>query len=206
MNLVSKNISFRGGILLCFSVTLFALSFPTMSWSDIYKFIDENGVVHFTNRPKNSKFRVYMKDYRQDRLLRTKFSASVGRPEDFEPIIISASTRYGVDANLVRAVIHAESGYNVNAISSAGAGGLMQLMPETARDLKVTDRFNASQNVDGGVRYLKFLIDTFHGDVRLALAAYNAGLARVVKYGGVPPFQETQQYVAKVLSLWKTGH
>ncbi len=182
---------------------LIVLVTAQVSLADIFRYVDHQGVTHFTNKPKHNQFKVYMKDLRQDHRLRTRFSAAVGRQEDFEPIILAASSRYGVDAGLIRAVIHAESGYNVHAVSSAGAGGLMQLMPDTARDLKVVDRFNASQNVDGGVRYLKFLLDTFRGDVHLALAAYNAGLSRVVKYGGIPPYRETRQYVAKVIDLWQ---
>ena len=108
-----------------------------------------------------------------------------------------------MSASLIRAVIQAESGYNPQAVSRAGAGGLMQLMPGTAKQLKVTDRFDPGQNVDGGVRYLKFLLDTFKGDVSLALAAYNAGLSKVAKYGGIPPYEETRTYVSRVLSYMR---
>jgi len=109
-----------------------------------------------------------------------------------------------VDRSLVKAVIHAESGYNPNAVSSKGAAGLMQLMPATAQNLKVANSFNPADNIRGGVRYLRFLLDTFKGDVTLALAAYNAGLGNVAKHGGVPPYEETRNYVSKVLNYQKT--
>ena len=112
--------------------------------------------------------------------------------------IASASARYEMDPNLIRAVIRAESSYNPNAVSSAGAMGLMQLMPPTAESLGVTDPFNISQNVHAGTRYLRNLLDRFEGDLELALAAYNAGEGNVRRHGGIPPFRETQNYVPRV--------
>ena len=118
-------------------------------------------------------------------------------PSDLEPVIASAAERYGVDPALVKAVIRAESGFRQEAVSRAGALGLMQLMPGTARALGV-DPADPAQNVDGGVKYLKQQLDRF-GNVEDALAAYNAGPGSVVRYGGVPPYAETQRYVAAVL-------
>jgi soluble lytic murein transglycosylase-like protein len=143
-----------------------------------------------------------MRDIKKDRKLRTAFRLPgyARNPAEFEPIIASCSRQYGVDSALVKAVIHAESGYNPNAVSPKGAQGLMQLMPKTAQGLKVADTMNPSDNIRGGVRYLRFLLDTFNGNESLALAAYNSGMGSVAKYGGVPPFQETRNYVAKVLS------
>lgn len=112
--------------------------------------------------------------------------------------IASASARYEMDPNLIRAVIRAESSYNPNAVSSAGAMGLMQLMPRTAESLGVTDPFNISQNVHAGTRYLRNLLDRFDGDLELALAGYNAGAGNVMRHGGIPPFRETQNYVPRV--------
>jgi len=118
---------------------------------------------------------------------------------DLDALIEGAAAKYGVEPGLVKAVVRAESGFNPTAVSPAGARGLMQLMPGTARALGVSDPFDAGQSVDAGVRYLKQQLDRF-GDVRLALAAYNAGPAAVAKYGGVPPYRETRNYVNRVLS------
>jgi len=186
-------------------ISFFSLHAPTVH-ADIYKYVDEEGVMHFTDAPTDNRFKIYMRDIKKDKKLRTNFKlAACGRnPEEFAQIINSLSTEYGVDKALIKAVIHAESGYNPNAVSPKGAKGLMQLMPKTAQDLKVCDTFDPKDNIRGGVRYLRFLLDTFKGDVSLALAAYNAGLSRVSRYGGIPPFEETRNYVAKVLSYQKS--
>ena len=117
----------------------------------------------------------------------------------YDDLIEAAASKHGVDAALVKAVVRAESGFNPAAVSPAGAQGLMQLMPSTAASLSVRNSFDPAENVDAGVRYLRQQMDKF-GDVRLALAAYNAGPTAVVKYGGVPPFSETQNYINRVLS------
>lgn len=174
--------------------------------ADIYRYEDEEGVVHFTDVPTDRRFKLFMRDLKKDKRLRTTFRLGecARNPEEFASIINQCSLEYGVDKALVQAVIHAESGYNPNAVSPKGAAGLMQLMPKTAQGLKVNDSFNPTENIRGGVRYLRFLLDTFKGDVTLALAAYNAGLSKVAKYGGIPPYNETRTYVAKVLSYQKS--
>jgi Transglycosylase SLT domain/Domain of unknown function (DUF4124) len=174
--------------------------------ADIYKYEDNDGVLHFTDAPTDRRFKVFMRDIKKDKKLRTTFrlSGCARDPKEFESIINSCALEYGVDTSLVKAVIHAESGYNPNALSPKGAAGLMQLMPKTAQGLKVSNSFDPSENIHGGVRYLRFLLDTFKGDVTLALAAYNAGLSRVAQYRGIPPFEETRNYVGKVLSYRKS--
>ena len=189
-------------ILAVYSCTLVG---TTTAKADIYRYVDEDDIVHFTDAPTDKRFKIFMRDLKKDKELRTKLKyASSVNPAEFEQLIKSCSEKYGVNPSLVKAVIHAESGYNPNAVSSKGASGLMQLMPGTAKSLKVADRFNPKDNVEGGVKYLRFLLDTFRGDVSLAVAAYNAGLNKVAKYGGIPPYNETRTYVNRVLSYMKS--
>jgi soluble lytic murein transglycosylase-like protein len=132
--------------------------------------------------------------------LRAKFKHK--KEHLFHPIIIRAANRHDVDPALVKAIIMAESGYNPNAISKKGAKGLMQLMPSTAEALGVEDVFNPEQNISGGVRYFKRLVNRFDGDVKLALAAYNAGSKKVRHYQGIPPYKSTQYYIKKVFKYY----
>jgi soluble lytic murein transglycosylase-like protein len=173
--------------------------------ADIYRYEDDEGIVHFTDAPTDKRFKIFMRDLKKDRQLRTKlqFASSVN-PAEYDQIISNCAAKYGVNPCLIKAVIHAESGYNPNAVSSKGASGLMQLMPGTARSLKVNNSFDPQDNVEGGVKYLRFLLDTFRGDVSLAVAAYNAGLNKVAKYGGIPPYNETRTYVNRVLSYMQS--
>ncbi len=142
----------------------------------------------------------------------TVSSAAAGTPSAAEPsplrkdipyhgIIVQVAGRYEVDPHLIRAIIFAESGYNPKAESKKGARGLMQLMPSTAKSLGVKDIYDPEENIDGGVRYFRSLLDRFDGDVRLALAAYNAGSRHVRNYEGIPPFRATQLYIKKVLKF-----
>ena len=121
----------------------------------------------------------------------------------FHPIILQVANRHEVDPALIKAIIMCESGYNPNAISKKGAKGLMQLMPLTAQALGVEDAFNPKQNISGGVRYFKQLVNRFDGDVKLALAAYNAGSKKVRRYQGIPPYKATHYYIEKVFKYYE---
>ena len=128
---------------------------------------------------------------------------SIKGERSFHPIIQNAASRYDIDPALVKAIIMAESDYNPRAVSKKGAQGLMQLMPVTARSLGVDDAFNPEQNIHAGVRYFKTLLKQFDGDVKLALAAYNAGSSNVRHYKGIPPFKDTKRYLKKVYRYYE---
>lgn len=126
--------------------------------------------------------------------------SSATTPSELEPIFDQAARQYGISKDLLMAVAKAESNYNPSAVSGAGAIGIMQLMPDTANNLGVSNPYDATENIMGGARYLSQLLTQYNGDASLALAAYNAGSGNVAKYGGIPPFKETQNYVSKVLA------
>ncbi|HUO27123.1 MAG TPA: lytic transglycosylase domain-containing protein [Candidatus Aquilonibacter sp.] len=139
------------------------------------------------------------------RIVRANFSGTMASPEEIDGAIEQAAARHNVDPNLVRAVVKVESNFNPNAVSRKGAMGLMQLMPSTARQLKVKNPFDPEQNIDAGVRHLKQLLENYDGDLRLTLAAYNAGAGAVARSSGVPRYAETQNYVRRITNLYYGG-
>lgn len=168
--------------------------------ADFYKYVDKDGVIHITNVPTSRKFVWIM---RESRVLIPRDKSVTGR-KDFEDLIYLSSRKYGVDPMLVKAIVKAESDFDHMAVSEDGARGLMQLMPETARMMGVRDIHDPEENVEGGIRYLSSLLRMFSWDVRLAVAAYNAGENAVLRYGSVPPYPETRNYVKKVLAYYNS--
>jgi soluble lytic murein transglycosylase-like protein len=162
----------------------------------IYQYMDSNGVVNFSNVPTNPRYK-RLRGERTLARLKTTLPAS-----KLNEAILQTSNRHSLSPALVHAVIRAESAYNPNAVSSKGAMGLMQLMPGTAALLKVSNPYDPEENISGGVRYLRYLLDRFGGNLELALAAYNAGESRVLRTNQIPRISETQQYVRKVLRFY----
>lgn len=181
-------------LILIVAIGLGVVSIPMPCHADIYRYVDKNGTLHFTNVPTGGQYTVYMKEEPPPRV-GPAVEPFVGG--DLDRIILKNSSLFGLEEALVRAVIKAESNYDARAVSKKGAQGIMQLIPETAREMNVGDPFNPDDNIRGGSRYLRQMLDQF-GSLELALAAYNAGPGAVKKHGGVPPYQETRQYVDKV--------
>ncbi len=168
---------------------------PGSAGADIFMYIDSQGVVHFTNVPTSSDYKLYIKE-KSKRLNRKVSNRS------FDDIIKKAQQKYGVDFSLIKAVIKVESGFNPNAVSKKGAKGLMQIMPFNYKSLAVKDPFDPSQNIMGGTLYLNRLFKRYKNKLPLVLAAYNAGPEAVDKYNQIPPFKETQRYVKKVMTIY----
>ncbi len=170
-------------------------AFPPVVLGDIYQYIDGDGTVHLTNVPSDPRFK---KVLTESTSLRPRIPAS-----KFEQAILRHSKKHRLHPALLRAVIKAESDFDPTAISRAGAVGLMQLMPETAVKLDVRNPYDPEENIAGGARHLRYLLDRFHGNLALALAAYNAGEHRVEQYRTLPPIDETRHYVTKVLRFYR---
>lgn len=170
----------------------------------IYTYVDADGVKHFTDMPDNNRYRLLVLSPNEMTQSGDHYSANMlARASQYDAIIEKAAVSAAVEPNLLRAVIVVESGFNSRAVSKRGAVGLMQLMPATASRFGVSNPYDPLENVHGGARYLKFLMDRFGQNVRLALAAYNAGEEAVDRNGGqIPPFTETMAYVPKVLKIY----
>ena len=180
---------------------------PAALQADVYKWVDENGVVSFSNiePPANQDYQVLkFPCYASDPKCRSiKWEKVPLNTHSFQNEIEAAAQLTAVEESLIRAIIHAESAYQADAQSPKGAQGLMQLMPATQQELEVSDPFNPALNIEGGTRYLSDLLLEFNGDVALAAAAYNAGSSAVKKYGGIPPYEETREYVRRVRILYR---
>ncbi|MEZ5500650.1 MAG: lytic transglycosylase domain-containing protein [Steroidobacteraceae bacterium] len=180
------------------------LGATSASASDIFYYVDAKGTAHYSNVPTESRYELILKAAPEYSKAGERISPRMlARASQYDEIIERAADSADVAAELLRAVIVVESGFNPNAVSPKGARGLMQLMPATARTLGVRDPHDPAQNVDAGARYLRRLMDRFGNDLQLALAAYNAGTAAVERYGKrIPPYRETREYVPKVLDLY----
>jgi soluble lytic murein transglycosylase len=172
-----------------------ALAQPVQA--DVYMYKDKDGVLTFTNVPNHTGYKRILREAGAPRSV----GGSVTNA-GFDELIRSASDRYNVDPDLIRAIIKTESDFNINARSNKGAMGLMQLMPDTARLHNVSDAYDPNENIEGGVRHLRMLLERYQGNLELSLAAYNAGAGAVEKHGGTPPYNETREYVRKVLRFY----
>jgi soluble lytic murein transglycosylase-like protein len=180
----------------CLAVLGAALLVSSWAFADVYVYKDHSGVMTFTNVPTHNGFRRVLKENNGSR------SAALSLNSSYDSLIRTASGRHRVDADLIRAIIKTESDFNAAARSHKGAMGLMQLMPETARLHNVLDAYDPGENVEGGVRHLRMLLDRYQGNLELSLAAYNAGSGAVEKHQGIPPYAETQEYVRRVLRFF----
>jgi soluble lytic murein transglycosylase-like protein len=174
--------------------TLFFLCMGS-AFADIYRYIDKLGVVHFTNVPTSSNYKLYIKE-------KPKKVRPGIHTKKYDNMIRKAQKKYGVEFSLIKAVIKVESDFNSRAVSKKGAKGLMQIMPDNFKSLAVKDPFNPYQNIMGGVLYLQRLLKRYKYKLPMALAAYNAGPEAVDKYKKIPPYEETQNYVKKVMETY----
>ncbi len=177
--------------------------------ADIFRYVDADGAVHFTNVPNDSRYKVYLKEKKKPDPVTDTLASEIRHYDPkararYAKHIQDAARTNKLEPALIHAVISAESGYNPFARSPKGAAGLMQLMPATAKRYGVTNRLDPAQNIQGGARYLRDLVRMFNNDLHLAVAAYNAGENAVVKYGNrIPPYSETMTYVPRVMTYYK---
>ena len=182
-----------------FGIALILIVFASSVNADIFRYIDENGVMHFTNTPTSNahEYKLYIKE-------KTTLSRNFYAPDKFDRYISDASAQTGVDSRLLKAMIKAESDFNPRAVSKKGAMGLMQIMPENFKMLDLENPFDPWQNIRAGARYFQQLYERFNGKLALSLAAYNAGPTAVDRYKKIPPYKETEEYVRRVLRYYRT--
>lgn len=179
------------------SIVLFLILFLKTApvGADIYMYMDSNGVLHFTNTPTSSHYKLYMKE-------KPKKTPAEEARDQYDHLISEASRISGVSFALIKAMIRVESNFDHQAVSKKGAKGLMQIMPKNFASLDIEDPFNPRENIIGGSLYFQQMMERYHGKLPLALAAYNAGPTAVDRYRGIPPIQETEDYVKKVLNYF----
>lgn len=192
-NLSAKKVSKWALKIIVIGVTVFVTS---AAQADIYLYVDREGVLHFTNTPTSSKYKVYMPE-------KTAYRKTLYSIRSYDDVISEAAERNGISSSLLKAVIHVESYFNPRAVSKKGALGLMQIMPENLEALNINDPFDPWENIMGGAYYFRTMLERFSGQVDLALAAYNAGPTVVEKYNDIPPYPETQRYVRKVMRAFR---
>jgi soluble lytic murein transglycosylase len=165
------------------------------AYADIYLYVDNEGVLHFTNVPTSSDYKTFMPE-------KIKRTGKWKNNKNYDDVIAEAARLHDVSFPLLKALIHVESYFNPKAVSNKGAMGLCQIMPQNLEPLDIGDPFDPWQNVMGGARYLKAMLNRFDGKLSLALAAYNAGPTAVERYNAIPPYPETQNYVEKVMKFF----
>lgn len=199
---MGMNAAWAGGLLLA----LLILLQTAPAQADIFKKRLPDGTLCFTNTPMGGDWDLYLHETKGNKYrFRRPSSSEMIRRSNYDGIIRRTALYHGVDPDLVRGIIHVESAYNPLARSPKGAMGLMQLMPETASGLGVGDPWDPNENIAGGTKFISYLIKRYNGDLTKALAAYNAGPGAVDQYNGIPPYQETQDYVRSVLSIVNGG-
>lgn len=179
-------------------ISMYIFLFSDSSYADVYRYVNDKPV-HLTSVPSGTKYKVIIKE----KVFESNSNSVLINSDSYDALIVDTANKYNVDGDLIKAIIKVESNFNRKAVSKKGAKGLMQLMPQTAVMLGVSDCFHPRNNIDGGIRYISYLIDLYNGNLRLALAAYNAGEGNVAKHGGIPPYAETKSYVRQVMDIYK---
>ena len=193
-------------MIIVIAICAFFLFFAPVASADIFKYVDDQGVICYTDTPAGKKADRIHKDTPETASGQNQSSQhnslTGSSASAYHSIIHEKASMYDLDPSLIKAVIKTESNWNSRAVSRKGAMGLMQLMPATATEMNVQNPYDPEENIEGGTKYLRYLLERFNGDLTLALAAYNAGPKTVEKFGYVPPITETKHYVSKVLSLY----